>query len=189
MCRTFTITNTFWSAIWRTIDEFRQTGTRGWIVYDLTVTIKTTWRRGAWIDGYRRLFLCWKDDKKQFFFVMVIQLISVSLTLLNYSRLEIHWVKGSPVKSTGQEQIGLWLTTVHCALIPQVPGHGSIHFWLLQAMFAWQSELIIHSARQLGGVSKYPGIHEQTACSFIFRHWLFGPHGVGLHGSFGIITA
>lgn len=31
-------------------------------------------------------------------------------------------------------------------------------------------------------------MHEQTACSFIFRHMLFGPHGDGLHGSFGIRT-
>lgn len=104
--------------------------------------------------------------------------------MTDYSRMKMHMVKGSPVKSPGQLQIGLWFTTKHCALIPHVPRHGSIHFWLLQAIFEGQSELIIHSGLQFGGESKYPEIQEQTACSFILLHWLFGPQGEGLHGSF-----
>ena len=56
------------------------------------------------------------------------------------------------------------------ALMPQVPGQGSMHFWLLQASFNEHSGLIVHSGRHVGGEPKNPGIHEQTGCSFMTLH-------------------
>lgn len=59
---------------------------------------------------------------------------------------------GSPVYRDGQLHIGLWLTTLHLALTPHVPGHGSWHFWFEQALFCKQSELTVHSGRHVGGL-------------------------------------
>lgn len=98
----------------------------------------------------------------------------------------MHLVKGSPVRCGGQLQIGLWFTTWHWAARPHVPGHGSVHFWLEQAWFNGHSELETHSGLQVGGLPINPGTQEHTACWFISRHWLFGPHGDGEHGFFGI---
>lgn len=92
-------------------------------------------------------------------------------------------MKGSPVKPFKQLQIGLWFTTWQRALIPQVPGQGSKHFWLIQAKFNAHSELIIHSGLQDGGVPIQLGWQEQTAYLFTSLHILYGPHGDGLHGS------
>lgn len=52
----------------------------------------------------------------------------------------------------GQVQIGLCLTTMHFASIPQDPSHGLIHFWLLHALSEGQSELTTHSGRHKGGL-------------------------------------
>lgn len=93
--------------------------------------------------------------------------------------------KGSPVKSTVQLHIGLWLTTWHLAFTPQVPGHGSWHFWLIHALSWAQSELTAHSARHDGGEPKYPNWHEHTACPFITLQLLLGPQGDGSHGFLG----
>lgn len=93
-----------------------------------------------------------------------------------------HLMNGSPVYWGGQLHIGLWFTTWQIAAIPQVPGHGSIHFWLTQASFNGHSELTIHSGRQAGGLPIYPGTQEQTACPLISLHWLLGPQGEGLQG-------
>lgn len=93
--------------------------------------------------------------------------------------------KGSPVKPGGQLQIGLWLTTWHLALTPQVPGQGSMHFCLTQALSWAQSELTMHSGRHVGGEPTKPVRHEHTACPLISRHWLFGPQGDGWHGFCG----
>ena len=78
--------------------------------------------------------------------------------------------------------MGLWLTTSHRAPTPQLPGQGSMHFWLLHAWFCRQSVLTTHSGLQVGGLPRYPLMHEQTAWPFIDRHSLFWPQGVGLHG-------
>lgn len=94
----------------------------------------------------------------------------------------IHLMKGSPVYLAIQLHIGLWLVTWHFALIPQVPGHGSIHFWLTQASFKGHSLLVRHSGLHVGGLPMYPETQEQTACELISLHWLFGPQGDGLHG-------
>jgi len=93
-----------------------------------------------------------------------------------------HLVKGSPVKPGGQLQIGLWFITWQRAWSPHVPGHGSVHFWLIHAWFWGHSELTTHSGLHVGGLPMYPVRHEHTACPFISRHWLFGPQGDGLHG-------
>lgn len=95
----------------------------------------------------------------------------------------MHWTNALPVKPGGQLHIGLWLTTWHLALIPHVPGQGSRHFWLLQALLKIQSELTMHSGWQVGGEPIYPVIQLHIACWFISWQILFGPHGEGLQGS------
>lgn len=99
-----------------------------------------------------------------------------------------HTVKGSPVKSILQAQIGLWLTILQIVLTPQVPIQGSTHFLFLHARFREHSELNTHSGLQPGGLPTYSGRQEQTAWLFITRHWLLGPQGEGLHGSLATIT-
>lgn len=94
---------------------------------------------------------------------------------------------GSPRNPWGQLQIGLWFTTWQFALTPQVPGHGSIHFWLAQAWLREHSLLTIHSGWQKGGDPLYCGRHEQTATLDDMRHRLFGPQGDGSHGFNGTI--
>jgi len=92
----------------------------------------------------------------------------------------LHCTNALPVNPGGQLHIGLWLTTWHLALIPQVPGHGSRHFWLLQALLKMQSELTLHSGWQVGGDPMYPVKQEHILCWFISWQILFGPHGEGL---------
>lgn len=108
-----------------------------------------------------------------------------AVILNKYSRIIEQRSNGFPVYFIGHEQIGLWFITSHFAPRPQLPIQGSIHFWLLQASFNGQSELIVHSGRHNGGVPKKPLIHEQTPCWLITLHWLLGPHGLGLHGFTG----
>lgn len=62
-----------------------------------------------------------------------------------------HLIKGSPLNPGEQLHIGLWLTTLHLAFIPQVPGQGSRHFWFMHALFCIQSVLTVHSGLQAGG--------------------------------------
>lgn len=93
-----------------------------------------------------------------------------------------HLENGLPVKAGGQEQIGLWFITWHCAEIPHVPLHGSMQRWLVQAWLRVHSALVTHSGLHVGGAPLYPKIQEQIACPLISRHWLLGPHGDGLHG-------
>ena len=60
-----------------------------------------------------------------------------------------HWLKGSPRNPVLHVQVAMWLITWHLASMPQVPGHGSIHFRLEHARLAGQSEFEIHSGRQV----------------------------------------
>lgn len=101
--------------------------------------------------------------------------------------LRINWqvVNGSPEYPDKHVQTGLWLTTMHWAFRPQAPGHGSIHFWFEQALFRLQSELTVHSGRQLGGLPIKPCTQTHTACPFNSLHWLYGPHGDGIHKLIG----
>lgn len=59
----------------------------------------------------------------------------------------------------------------------------------MQALSKAHSELIKHSGLQDGGVPIKSVLHEHTACLFISRHILFGPHGDGLQGSVGVGVA
>lgn len=45
----------------------------------------------------------------------------------------LHCENGSPTKPDRHTHIGVWLTTLHSAFAPQLPGHGSRHFWFMQA--------------------------------------------------------
>lgn len=93
--------------------------------------------------------------------------------------------KGSPVNPLRQVQMGLWLITWQSAFCPHVPGHGSAHFRLTHALRAGHSELTTHSGLQPGGEPTYSGRQEHIAWPLFTLHWLFGPHGDGLHGLVG----
>ncbi len=82
--------------------------------------------------------------------------------------------------------MGRWWITSQRALIPQVPGQGSLHLNLWQALFVGHSALTTHSGLQSGGAPWYSGKQEQTACPFLSTHLLFGPQGEGLHGLTGV---
>lgn len=60
--------------------------------------------------------------------------------------------------------------TLQRVFLPQAPGHGLMHFWLEHASLNLQSELTMHSGRQLGGLPTYPWTHTQTACPFTSLH-------------------
>lgn len=97
-------------------------------------------------------------------------------------RMGVHDRNGSPVSPWGQIHMGLWFMTEHWALKPHVPGHGSLHFWLMQASFCAQSELIVHSGRHEGGLPIYPWTHLHIAMPLTSWQWLLGPHGDGEQG-------
>lgn len=40
----------------------------------------------------------------------------------------------------------------------------------------------MHSGRQAGGLPMQYSTHEQIAWPFASLHWLYGPHGDGMHG-------
>lgn len=61
-------------------------------------------------------------------------------------------MNGFPVFPRLQVQIGLWLITLQSEFIPHVPGQGSMHLLLLQALLKAHSELTTHSGLQPGGV-------------------------------------
>lgn len=89
-------------------------------------------------------------------------------------------MNGSPVYPVGQEQTGIWFTMSHWAFWPQVPGQGSKHLFLKQALSLGHSGLSTHSGRQASyGLPEYSGIHSQAPS----RQSAFGPQGDGLHGS------
>ena len=62
-----------------------------------------------------------------------------------------HAVKGSPRYPGLHVHVGAWLMTLHWALTPQTPGHGSTQWRLTQARLGGQSALMVHSGLQLGG--------------------------------------
>lgn len=94
---------------------------------------------------------------------------------------------GSPWKPGRQAHTGWWLTTVHCALNPQEPAHGSRHLLCTHASLVGQSAWMMHSGRQLGGAPSMPDRQEQTGRLSTTRHSALEPHGDGTHGFIGLI--
>lgn len=89
-------------------------------------------------------------------------------------------INGFPDIPDGHEHIGIWLITSHIAPWPQAPGQGSVHLFLIHALFRGQSEFIIHSGlHPVYGSPWYSGRHVHIPS----LHCAFGPHGEGLHGS------
>lgn len=73
--------------------------------------------------------------------------------------------------------------TSHWAFWPQVPGQGSLHLFLIQALSRGHSGLSTHSGLQASyGLPVYSGIHSHKP----FWQFAFGPHGDGLQGSVAI---
>lgn len=72
--------------------------------------------------------------------------------------------------------------------MPQEPGQGLAHFSLIQALSEEQSELMVHSGRQFGGLPEYCGRHEHDGEPFKSRHCENGPHGEGTQGFVGTTT-
>lgn len=56
-----------------------------------------------------------------------------------------HWIKAFPFNPCGHLHMGIWLYTSHKAFWPQVPGHGSIHLFLMHALSWGHSLLRTHS--------------------------------------------
>lgn len=62
---------------------------------------------------------------------MMIQLKSLALiknNCLPFGGIGVHCVNAFPVKPSAQEQIETCFITWQLALMPQEPGHGSLHF-------------------------------------------------------------
>lgn len=141
--RAFAITDAFRSTIRRRANVFCQTWTGWGIVNNSTLWIGTA---GGWLT--RILF--WNIFNCNIFEISFAGTFLVSNNIL----IAKHLTNGSPVNLSGQLQTGLWFTTWQIAPIPQVPGQGSIHFWLLHAWMRGHSELCTHSGLQFGGVPK-----------------------------------
>lgn len=171
MVRAFAITYTLRFAIRRLTNKVWQTRARWRTVNISTLRVRAARWRVTWIFNFNRFFT---------YNVLLLSIIHI-LARTNL-RIGIHLMKGSPVCLGAQLQIGLWFTTWHRAFIPQVPGHGSIHFWFTQAWLSGHSELETHSGLQVGGLPIKPGTQEQTAWPLTSLHWLLGPHGDGLQG-------
>ena len=77
------------------------------------------------------------------------------------------------------------LITLHCAPTPHEPGHGSLHFSLMEARLLLQSEFIEDSGWQFGGDPRYDGKHEQDGIFPTGWHIEWGPQGDGIHGITG----
>jgi len=146
--RTFGTDYAFRSAAWRWADESRQTRT-----YCLSVNIATLWIGSAWWRLTRILRCCfnsWKCKKNK---PKTFELIRYKADL----RFKILYLRGgiglqnlnaSPVKPGRHVHVGTWVTTWQSAEGPHVPGQGSSHLFLTQALFEGQSVLITHSGRQ-----------------------------------------
>lgn len=75
-----------------------------------------------------------------------------SIRVLRVTGFNLHCVYGSPSYDPEMQlHKGLWLTTLHNALTPHLPTHGSIQRSFWQALLLGHSESITHSGRQFGG--------------------------------------
>lgn len=102
--------------------------------------------------------------------------------------LTVHMENGSPWYPSRHEHIGVWLTTLHRALVPQDPRQGFWHLVLIQALSLLQSVFLTHSDLQYGGLPMKPDKQEHDGTPPISRHWEFGPHGDGRHGLTGSLS-
>ena len=76
------------------------------------------------------------------------------------------------------------MITLHSALTPHNPGHGSTHLFLWHALSDGQSALMVHSGLHATyGSPKYSSIHVHAAAPFLSEHRALDPHGDGLQGS------
>lgn len=188
--RAFGINHAFRSAVRGTTNISGCTRTHRPIIDHTTKRVGTTrwWYAGIVWD--RRWFDCFKADA----ILMMDTNKSRLLLNLNWKQRKLilpsrkHWTNGSPVNSGLQLQIGLWLTTRHSALKPQVPAHGSIHFWLTHDLSRAQSEEATHSGRQYGGCPIESGRHVHTGRSLRTRQLLYWPQGEGWQGFDGRCT-
>ena len=81
-------------------------------------------------------------------------------------------------------QVGMWLKTLHLALMPHVPRQGSTHLFSEQAIFRGQSEFRTHSGRQpLYGSPKRPDGHVHVHRPLDDFAVALGPQGLGLQTS------
>lgn len=75
------------------------------------------------------------------------------------------------------------LTRHLLALMPQTPGHGSLHLLFMQAFDRSHSEFCTHSGRQpVYGSPKYSGKQRQEPAPLRSLQTAFAPHGDGEHG-------
>lgn len=82
-----------------------------------------------------------------------------------------------------QVQEGKWFMTWQLAFCPQVPGQGSMHLFLTQALLDGQSVFKTHSGLQPSyGFPRYSGRQLQDPAPFCSRHTAFAPHGEGTQG-------
>lgn len=76
--------------------------------------------------------------------------------------------------------------TVHLALTPQVPGHGSIHLLFTHALFLGQSVFKTHSGRQpVYGSPKYSDKQTHDPAPLRSLQSAFAPQGDGSQGFCG----
>ena len=107
-------------------------------------------RQPEFVAQTQFLYMNWIWKKSRIFIVS--NFWAVNIWMQWYSPgLLLQAENGSPIYPVGQLQIGLWFTTSHLALIPHTPTQGLTHRWFIHARDCWQSELLTHSGRQLGG--------------------------------------
>lgn len=99
-----------------------------------------------------------------------------------------HALNGSPLYPSGQEHMGIWLTTLHTAVNPHDPKHGFWHFMFMHALSLPQSEFKTHSGLQFGGLPKNPGVQAQDDKPLTSLHSAFKPQGEGTHGCIGSLN-
>lgn len=97
---------------------------------------------------YWDIFIC----EKQFFMDQSSKTHCKEVLNLLHIGTGTQLVNASPEYPLGHVQDGVWLITVQIAFVPQDPGHGFLHLFLIQALLPIQSELTEHSGWQLGGV-------------------------------------
>ena len=101
---------------------------------------------GFWVVGW---LVGWLYVRQATENVICIERDAKKITSIILLGILTHWLNGSPRNPVLHVQVAMWLITWHLASMPQVPGHGSIHFRLEHALLAGQSELEIHSGRQV----------------------------------------